>query len=263
MSSNVLFLEGLVSVLKRAKFSPIVAIPDLDKLNCETLTSTNGILFLVDVGSEFQVKLQQIEALRLANSTARIAIFGEHMRRTDVVTALRAGVNACFAHVSTCDTLLKALELVMLGESVVQPVLWALKLEGEPIADENDDEVAGSPRLDPRSVSIIEIGDHEGDRIAIATGVENVNYTNGVSCIQEDEPPLSPDFLPMLSPRQRFILQCLVQGDSNKHIARKIAVSEGTVKCHIKVLLRKTKVHNRTQAAIWALNHQSYLISVQ
>jgi two-component system nitrate/nitrite response regulator NarL len=59
---------------------------------------------------------------------------------------------------------------------------------------------------------------------------------------------------PSLSERETQILQCLVAGDSNKAIANRLNVTEATVKVHLKSILRKIQVRNRTQAAIWALN---------
>jgi two-component system nitrate/nitrite response regulator NarL len=56
-----------------------------------------------------------------------------------------------------------------------------------------------------------------------------------------------------LSPRERQILISLAKGGSNKAIARIYDLSEATVKAHLKAILRKTKTHNRTQAAIWAI----------
>src|SRR6202022_267621 len=64
-------------------------------------------------------------------------------------------------------------------------------------------------------------------------------------------------FAPQLSTREKSILRCLIQGDSNKCIARKIDIAEATVKVHIKAILRKIRVHNRTQAAIWGMNNES------
>jgi len=58
-----------------------------------------------------------------------------------------------------------------------------------------------------------------------------------------------------LSPRERQILISLAEGKSNKTIARFYNLSEATVKVHLKAILRKTKTHNRTQAAIWAIEH--------
>lgn len=60
---------------------------------------------------------------------------------------------------------------------------------------------------------------------------------------------------PRLSPRERSILRCLIEGDSNKCIARKVDIAEATVKVHIKAILRKIHVQNRTQAAIWGVSH--------
>jgi two-component system, NarL family, nitrate/nitrite response regulator NarL len=56
-----------------------------------------------------------------------------------------------------------------------------------------------------------------------------------------------------LSPRERQILISVAEGRSNKAIARLYNLSEATVKVHLKGILRKTKTHNRTQAAIWAI----------
>jgi two-component system nitrate/nitrite response regulator NarL len=58
-----------------------------------------------------------------------------------------------------------------------------------------------------------------------------------------------------LSEREMQILGCLLNGASNKRIANQLDISEGTVKVHLKAVLKKINVQNRTQAAIWALNH--------
>jgi two-component system nitrate/nitrite response regulator NarL len=47
----------------------------------------------------------------------------------------------------------------------------------------------------------------------------------------------------------------LTKGASNKHIARELNIAEATVKVHVKSLLRKIRVSNRTQAAMWAIKH--------
>jgi two-component system nitrate/nitrite response regulator NarL len=58
-----------------------------------------------------------------------------------------------------------------------------------------------------------------------------------------------------LSIREASILRCLMEGDSNKAIARKCDITESTVKVHIKSINRKIKAANRTQAALWATLH--------
>ena len=59
--------------------------------------------------------------------------------------------------------------------------------------------------------------------------------------------------LSTLSPRERQILVSLAEGRSNKAIARLYNLAPATVKVHLKAILFKTKTHNRTQAAIWAI----------
>jgi two-component system, NarL family, nitrate/nitrite response regulator NarL len=58
-----------------------------------------------------------------------------------------------------------------------------------------------------------------------------------------------------LSARETVILRCLMQGDSNKLIARRFDITEATVKVHVKAILRKIHAKNRTQAAIWAASN--------
>jgi two-component system nitrate/nitrite response regulator NarL len=51
----------------------------------------------------------------------------------------------------------------------------------------------------------------------------------------------------------------LIAGNSNKLIARKINITEATVKVHVKAILRKVRVQNRTQAVVWAMNNGSFV----
>jgi two-component system, NarL family, nitrate/nitrite response regulator NarL len=55
-----------------------------------------------------------------------------------------------------------------------------------------------------------------------------------------------------LSVREMEILRRLAAGFPNKVISRQLSISEATVKVHVKAVLRKLRVSNRTQAAIWA-----------
>jgi two-component system nitrate/nitrite response regulator NarL len=60
-----------------------------------------------------------------------------------------------------------------------------------------------------------------------------------------------------LSAREGEILECLKTGSPNKVIARRLNMAEATVKVHVKSLLRKIEVGNRTQAAVWALSQEA------
>ena len=58
-----------------------------------------------------------------------------------------------------------------------------------------------------------------------------------------------------LSQREIQILRCLVNGSPNKVIANQLDITEATVKVHLKGILKKINVANRTQAAIWAIKN--------
>ncbi|MDI5932528.1 two-component system response regulator NarL [Halomonas kalidii] len=64
--------------------------------------------------------------------------------------------------------------------------------------------------------------------------------------------PVAPD-LHSLTQREREILRELAAGLSNKLIARKLDITEGTVKVHVKHLLKKLNLRSRVEAAVWAV----------
>lgn len=56
-----------------------------------------------------------------------------------------------------------------------------------------------------------------------------------------------------LSPQEKELLSHVLEGRSNRLIAREMGITEAAAKVHLKRLLRKIRMKNRTQAAIWAL----------
>lgn len=64
-----------------------------------------------------------------------------------------------------------------------------------------------------------------------------------------------PGPLGALSAREREVLGLLVEGLPNKLIARRLEISEKTVKSHLTRIFRELDVTDRTQAALWAERH--------
>ena len=56
-----------------------------------------------------------------------------------------------------------------------------------------------------------------------------------------------------LTDRERDVLGLIVRGQSNKEIAAELGITEGTVKCHVNVILSRLGVNDRTEAAVAAL----------
>ena len=57
------------------------------------------------------------------------------------------------------------------------------------------------------------------------------------------------------TPRENEILELLAEGQSNKLIAKNLGISDGTVKLHVKSILRKLEIHSRVEAAVIAVEH--------
>jgi two-component system nitrate/nitrite response regulator NarL len=70
----------------------------------------------------------------------------------------------------------------------------------------------------------------------------------GDANVVDDDGPFSD-----LTPREMEILCLLAEGQSNKLIARNLGISDGTVKLHVKAILRKLGIHSRVEAAVIAV----------
>lgn len=57
------------------------------------------------------------------------------------------------------------------------------------------------------------------------------------------------------SPSKERILEKIAAGLSNKQIGRELDIAEGTVKVHVKYILRKLELRSRVEAAVWAVEH--------
>ena len=81
------------------------------------------------------------------------------------------------------------------------------------------------------------------------------DLTDALARMVQGETPIEDDKGPFseLTPREREILCLLADGQSNKLIARNLGISDGTVKLHVKAILRKLGIHSRVEAAVIAV----------
>jgi len=56
-----------------------------------------------------------------------------------------------------------------------------------------------------------------------------------------------------VTPRELEIINLIAQGMTNKHIARKLNIAEGTVKVHVKKMLKKLNLKSRVEIAVWSV----------
>jgi two-component system, NarL family, response regulator LiaR len=89
---------------------------------------------------------------------------------------------------------------------------------------------------------------------AAARGESVLQPSTTARLLRELRKPVA-DPLARLTPRETDVLKGIAQGRSNREIARALTVSEETVKSHVSAVLAKLGLADRTQAAIFALQH--------
>ena len=67
-----------------------------------------------------------------------------------------------------------------------------------------------------------------------------------------------PNRFSSLTPREFEILRHLAEGQSNKEIARDLGITDGTVKLHVRSILRKLEVRSRVEAAVIAVEERIF-----
>lgn len=64
-----------------------------------------------------------------------------------------------------------------------------------------------------------------------------------------------------LTEREMEVIQCLVEGLSNKEIAERLFISDKTVKIHVSKIFKKLNVKSRSQVVIYAVQHKLVKLS--
>jgi two-component system nitrate/nitrite response regulator NarL len=216
-----LLREGISRILRSADFRIVASVPSAYDLHAIELPEINAqadepLFLLVRTSDDRNATAEQIKALRARRPDAPIAVVPDRCRLSDLVSAFRAGAKGYLAGAMTCEAFIKSVELVAMGEVVFPPAFLAF------------------------------VPDSEGEDLSELRPIKKHDRPVARRADKSE---------PRLSPRENSIMRCLIGGDSNKCIARKIDIAEATVKVHIKAILRKIQVENRTQAAIWGMTH--------
>src|SRR5215469_10476932 len=245
---NALLREGVAHILTGADFRILASAAYIDDSIATLLLSHQAILLIIEA-SDFDATLDQIETFKEQCPAGRIVVLAHQLHLPEMVLAFSAGASAYLVNVARTRTFIKSLELVMLGETILPPTLLKLLYNNESTSNDGNEKLQFSPDKERHE-------DHTKNRARDLPGDGSDNDSDA-DAFEGALPKTEDNDGPHLSARQRLILRCLIAGDPNKTIARKINVSEATVKVHVKAILRKIRVHNRTQAAIWAINNGS------
>ncbi len=221
---NSMLREGIRHILSSTRYK--VHPEDLSSRGTAVpqLYGHAPFLFIIDSNLYPSGMINIVRDLKTQHINARVVVLADGFDLDEMKLVLQAGADGYCLATTGCEALIKYLDLVMLGEVVFPSFAFLSAISP-----------AGEATVPHKENTPISMPLPQAERLAEAK--DSVIRT--------------------LSSREAEILQCLMEGAPNKVIARKLEVAEATVKVHIKAILRKIRVANRTQAAMWAVNHLS------
>jgi two-component system, NarL family, nitrate/nitrite response regulator NarL len=231
VDQSTLFRAGLRHILSGSGFR---VTADCSSIHDVAPDAFGGVSTVAVIGLDRDVVavLHRVHELKAQHPELRVIMLG--IDAEQLVAAIDSGADGYLLRDAVePKTLLKSLEMV-LADGVVVPKGF-IKLMSMVTRQED-----ASPVNGPASVLV-----------CAQTPLEAVRPSTG-PIILDAAAPANSD-LARLSQRERLILTHLTVGASNKQIARDLYVAEATVKAHVKNLLRKLRVNNRTQAAMWTI----------
>jgi two-component system nitrate/nitrite response regulator NarL len=232
VDKSALFRAGMSRVLTNTPFRLKAAVASVAAIPEPALRSKTNVILLLGFDGCSETDLSNLSSLRGNYPLLNVVALGGEFDLKAVCEALKAGADGYLLKEEiTTEALLKSLEVILLGEAVLPRRLTKLlRVDSGMLFDV-------SPQTDDLRLL--------SNAPAVGTESEAIEI--------EKQRPTIPLF-EQLSEREQIILDHIAKGETNKHIARDLNVAEATVKVHVKAILRKVKVQNRTQAAIWAVN---------
>jgi two-component system, NarL family, nitrate/nitrite response regulator NarL len=224
VGQRALFREGVAALLRHTPYKVIATAErssELGNVRASTGSRTLVILGVDDETESASEVSKDIQTLRSLFSDSTIFVIAETRSPASLQQIIMAAPDGYVSNLKSRDVLLKLLDVVLLDQQVI---------------------VLSRPALASTAVDEGDSGKCANARNSVA--VDDRQYLSVRPIGAKD---------PQLSQREREILLRLAEGESNKQIARLCNITESTVKVHLKAILRKITVHNRTQAAIWAI----------
>jgi DNA-binding NarL/FixJ family response regulator len=226
IDQSALVREGLTQILSGTRFRISAACVDFQEIS-KKAAHLGELLVLAGTDAQSDEDFAELRRFKREHEHAKIIVLSERGTPQQLLGAISAGADGFLSKQISGDTLIKALDLVWIGETVI-PSAWLRMIIGR---DAPADLEAAATAPEPPTPDV-----HETNIVELTPGIMNFERLHRLSC------------------KEQLILRCLTQGASNKSIARELNMAEATVKVHSKGILRKIRVSNRTQAAVWALN---------
>ena len=246
IDENNLFRDSLKRILSTTCFRVAVALREVGELKMLSLKSSSAELALTggQMGAAKGSSVRDVKRIKQTHPLARVMVLGERCDLNEMLATFRAGADGYVLKTITPEALMKSLDLLMQGETVLQSSILSTAL------------VEGGGEIGSRSGVLAAHAPVAAEAAPLPKTVQDAEISEACDAVPASELEPPERALPLtLTDRETAILTCLTEGQSNKRIARKFGVAEATVKVHIKAILRKIRAKNRTQAAIWAVHH--------
>jgi two-component system nitrate/nitrite response regulator NarL len=248
-----LFREGLAEILKAYCFEVLTTCASVQDAMAEVQDfepdQVELAILSLDPHRNIEPQLTAIQILRQRDPASKIVLLMPSCTTEDLVAAVLCGVDGVILKDVSAETLVATLDLVMHGQHVL-PLGVATQVFAQ--LQEPSRGAGGGASVHALGAPAAQAA-LERTPSPAAEPVVRTSVFEAADAVTERASLVATRSL-SLSDRETQILQCLVEGCANKLIARRLDIAEATVKVHIKGLLRKINVSNRTQAAIWALN---------
>jgi two-component system, NarL family, nitrate/nitrite response regulator NarL len=234
-----LMREALVSLMERHSYDVVCSVASTADIDRGAFKEVQPKLVILGVLPAERVA-EAMSSIRGRWQGAKVVMLFEEASSLDLQKLLASGLDACIPMFASPRTLIDTLQRIVCEQLRVLMVSDSAILEpftGRQADDEDGSKLEGRPRI--------------------------ASFIPGLELFASEMPGSRPAGARAggahgLSQREDQILKALVGGHSNKMIARSCTVTEATVKVHVKSILRKIRVANRTQAAVWALNNEYF-----
>jgi two-component system nitrate/nitrite response regulator NarL len=226
VASSALLREGLESVLQGTPFETVAAVSRPDELADHDFTGRALVIVGVGWQNGSDHVAENIRLLRSLMPAGKLVVVAEMCGPVDLQRVQALAPDGYILNLGSREMLVRSLELIFMDQQI-----FVLGRATAVLANGGGDTQFSGNGGDDTQFPGRAVGSLPGNSCGFAK--------NGHQ----------------LSPRENQVLICLAHGESNKGIARVCHISEATVKVHLKAILRKTNARNRTQAAIWAVEH--------
>jgi DNA-binding NarL/FixJ family response regulator len=209
------------------------------------------LIYSVGAPSPHEV-FTEIQVLHTLRRDAALAIVSDDENPATVLAAIRCGAQGYFSNSMPPDLALQALSFVLHGGTYFPPTAFlASQTFSAPAPieyrqpDLSQEQLLPGPEQQTQAppLGLPEDGLYEQQGSLFDDKAAGVPREHGLNGARH-----APEF----TERQYAVLVCLCQGDPNKVIGRKLGMTETTVKVHVREIMRKLGVSNRTQVAIAA-----------